>query len=59
MTFRQGLFFHLCAANHQSDDNFCQEPAKFQTALGTIAARGLKKDLPNVAVKPLPSGVGV
>ena len=45
MTFRQGLFFHLCAANHQSDDNFCQQRAKFQTALGQIAARGWKKDL--------------
>ena len=60
MTFWHGLLFHLCAANHQSDDNFCQEkPAKFQTAPGRIAARGLKKDLPNVAVKPLTSGVGI
>jgi len=45
MTSWQGLFFHLCAANHQSDDNFCQQRAKFQTALGQIAARGWKKDL--------------
>ena len=59
MTSWQRMFFRLSAANHQSDDNFCQEPAKFQTAPGRIAARGLKKDLPNVAVKPLTSGVGI
>ena len=57
MTFWQGLFFSLCAANQQSDDNFCQATAKPQTPGGASAARGLKKrfTLPAMTIPTQPN----
>jgi hypothetical protein len=57
MTAWQGLVFDLCAANHQSDDNFCQATARFQTSAKADRCSGFKKrfTLPAMTIPTQPN----
>ena len=57
MTSWEVLVFSLCAANHQSDDNFCQETAKFGDRARADRCSSLKKrfTLPAMTIPTQPN----